>query len=550
MSKLSELQSLIEGDVELSKETRQEYSHDTSLFEVVPQAVVFPKTIEDVQKLIEWVDANKTSDNELSLTARSGGTDMSGGAINDSIIVVFERYLNHIGSITDNQISAQPGAWYRDFEKITLDQDLIMPSYPASKELCAIGGMVANNAGGEKSLTYGKTEKFVKKLKVILADGKEYKVEPLNAEQLQSKLDQDNYEGEIYREIHQLITDNYELLKSAKPNVSKNSTGYKLWDVYDKDSGVFDLTQLFVGSQGTLGMITDTTFELVKQPGHSGVLVGYARDLDHMADLIHILRRHEPAAIEAFDEHTLWFAFRFFLQFRKGIGWWGLFKLALQLVPDALILMRGFPKMIFMASFESDDYSEIKDKLDALKEDVDAKHWHITTEEAENEVKAGRFWMMRRKSFKLLRDNVKGNLHTAPFIDDIVVPPDHLAEFWPKIKEIMDKYDLLYTIAGHLGDGNFHIIPLMDLTKESEREKIEPCLREVIYLVKSYDGVISGEHNDGLVRGPFLEKMYGSEVYELFKKTKKIFDPKNIFNPHKKTDADWEFSKRHIRDHF
>ena len=158
--------------------------------------------------------------------------------------------------------------------------------------------------------------------------------------------------------------------------------------------------------------------------------------------------------------------------------------------------------------------------------------------------------MMRRKSFKLLRDNVKGGKHTAPFIDDLVVPPENVDKFWPEIIEIMDRYEFLYTIAGHLGDGNFHIIPLMKLSDPKERAKIEPSMREVIALVKKYGGVISGEHNDGLIRSPFLEDIYGKEILGLFAQTKQIFDPQNIFNPHKKTDADWEFSHSHIRDKF
>jgi FAD/FMN-containing dehydrogenase len=211
--------------------------------------------------------------------------------------------------------------------------------------------------------------------------------------------------------------------------------------------------------------------------------------------------------------------------------------------------MRGVPKMIFMASYESDSVSTVKEQLDDLQADIKTHHYRLITEQADTEMKAERFWLMRRKSFALLRKNVK-NKHTAPFIDDLVVPPETLPEFWPRIKEILEKYEFLYTIAGHLGDGNFHIIPLMDLTDPKERAKIEPALKEVIDLVQEFGGVISGEHNDGLIRSPFLKKMYGKEIFDLFKEAKQIMDPLNIFNPHKKTDADWKWSKRHIRDHF
>lgn len=549
MKKTDGIDNLISGEIYTDKDTLFEYAHDTSLFEVLPSAVMFAKDVDDVKKVVKFVAKNKKKHPNLSITPRSAGTDMSGGAINDSIILVFEKYFNTIGEVNGNSIKVRPGAYYRDFEKKTLRKRKLMPSYPASRDLCAVGGMVANNAGGEKSLIYGKTEDYIKSLKVVLADGNEYEVKPLNKKELAKKMAQKDFEGQIYKKLYQLISANYEEIKQAKPNVSKNSTGYKIWDVWDKDKEVFDLTQIFVGSQGTLGLITEIEFKLVDAPKHSGVLVGYARDLDHMAEIIQILKKHDPTSVEAFDEYTLMFAFKFFLQFREGIGWLGLAKLAFSLIPDAFILMRGIPRMIFLASFDSNNYKEIEQKIDALKNDIKVKHWRITLEEAENEEKSERFWMMRRKSFKLLRDNVKDK-HTAPFIDDIVVPPEHLAEFWPKIKAIMEKYNLLYTIAGHLGDGNFHIIPLMDLTDPKERAKIEPCLNEVIDLVKEYKGVISGEHNDGLIRSPFLDRIYNKKIVSYFKEVKNIFDPNNIFNPHKKTDASWAWSKKHMRDHF
>lgn len=547
---LEELAGKIKGDVESDDTTLELYSHDTSMFEVRPTAVVFPKDTDDVKAIVKFINDNKEKYPDLAITGRSGGSDMSGGAINESLIVDFKRYMNGFNEVEGDTQSSQPGTNYVDFEKVSLEKGMIFPSYPASRDLCAIGGIVMNNAGGEKSLIYGKTEDYVRSMKVVLSDGNEYEVKPLNKKELDQKMAQGDFEGDLYKQVYNMLEHDYDKIKAAKPKVTKNSTGYKLWDIWDRETDVFDMTQMFVGSQGTLGMMTEVELGLVKQPKHSGVLVGYARSLEHMGEIIQILKKHHPTTIEAFDEHTVGFAFRFFLKFREGIGWWGLFKMALRLIPDAFILMRGIPRMIFMASFDDDDYDVIKSKIDSLRDEIDAKHWRITTEEAETEGKSERFWMMRRKSFKLLRDNVKGGKHTAPYIDDVVVPPEHIANFWPEIKVILDKYELLYTIAGHLGDGNFHIIPLMNLSDPKERAKIEPSMMEVLDLVNKYDGVLSGEHNDGLVRSPFLDKMYDEDIFALFKKTKHIFDPTNIFNPHKKTDADWEYSKEHMRAHF
>ena len=152
---------------------------------------------------------------------------------------------------------------------------------------------------------------------------------------------------------------------------------------------------------------------------------------------------------------------------------------------------------------------------------------------------------MRRESFNLLRHKVKGK-KTAPFIDDLIVRPEFLSEFLPKLYEILDRYKFLYTIAGHVGDGNFHIIPLMRLEREEERVKIIPAMDEVYKLVFQYGGSISAEHNDGLIRSPYLRQMYGDEIYRIFEEIKKIFDPQNIFNPGKKTSASLEYVLEHF----
>ena len=156
---------------------------------------------------------------------------------------------------------------------------------------------------------------------------------------------------------------------------------------------------------------------------------------------------------------------------------------------------------------------------------------------------------MRRESFNLLRSKVHDK-HTAPFIDDMVVPPERLSEFLPRLRRIIKKYKLMATIAGHLGDGNFHVIPLMKIEDAKERAKLEPAMKEVNTLVIKYGGSVSGEHNDGLIRGPWLQQMYSPSVLGYMKELKALYDPYNIFNPRKKTDADWDYSFKHIRKNF
>lgn len=538
------------GQVDRSVATRDFYSHDASMFELVPEAVVYPVDSQDICKLVSFVSKAKKSDNvHISITARSAGTDMSGGAINQSIIMDMTKHFNQIYEVTADSAHAQPGVHYRDFEVETLKYGSIMPSYPASRDLCTIGGMVSNNAGGEKSLQYGKTEKFVTELKVVFADGKEYTVKPLNRDELNAKMAQKDYEGNLYKQIYELIEAHYDEIRAAKPKVSKDSTAYHLWNVWDRETGVFDLNQIIVGSQGTLGFVTDIHFRLVAAPKHSGTLVVFLRNVNDLGTIINKVLQHKPATFEGFDNYTLMLSFKLFFYFHQTLGWVGMMKLGIQLIPDALKLFRGIPKMVLLVEFNGDTPLEVTQKVGAMHLALKEFGHEALFEDDDTEYKAKKFWIMRRESFNLLRKKVHDK-HTAPFIDDLVVPPEHLQAFLPELRRIIDSYKLLATVAGHMGDGNFHVIPLMNVEQKLERIKLAPAMREVNALVLKYGGSLSGEHNDGMSRGPWLHQMYSRDMMHIFKQVKHIFDPDNIFNPDKKTDAHWEFSMNHLREHF
>lgn len=538
------------GSVDTTAASRDFYSHDASMFELVPEAIVSPTDSEDICKLVRYVSHAKKSDNiHISLTARSAGTDMSGGAINQSIIMDMTKHFNNIYEVTADHAHAQPGVHYRDFELETLRHGALMPSYPASRDLCTIGGMVANNSGGEKSLQYGKTEKFVTELKVVFADGHEYTVKPLNRDELHVKMAQGDYEGNLYKQIYELVESHYDEIKAAKPKVSKDSTAYHLWNVWDRNTGIFDLNQIIIGSQGTLGFVTDIHFRLVAAPKHSGTLVVFLRNIDDLGTIINKVLEYKPATFEGFDNYTLMLSFKLFFYFHQTLGWIGMMKLGLQLIPDALKLFRGIPKMVLLVEFNGETPEEVTGKVRAMHEALKPYGHDALFEDDDTEYKAKKFWIMRRESFNLLRKKVHDK-HTAPFIDDLVVPPQHLQEFLPELRRIIDSYKLLATVAGHMGDGNFHVIPLMKIEQKLERIKLAPAMREVNALVLKYGGSLSGEHNDGMSRGPWLHQMYSRDMMHIFKQVKAIFDPDNIFNPDKKTDAHWEFSMNHLREHF
>lgn len=542
------LKSFLKGEVLSDRKTLELYSHDTSLFEVKPQVVVYPMDSEDVGNLVSFVYTHKKKYPDLSLTARSGGTDMTGGAINDSIIMDFSKHFNQIGEIRQDGTAVEPGVYYRDFEKQTLEKSLLLPSYPASKNICCMGGIVNNNSGGEKTLAHGKTIDYVQAMNMVLSDGEEYEFKKLSKNELKDKLDEDGFEGDLYRKIYKLCVDHYDLITESKPNVSKNSTGYNIWDVYDKKSGEFDMTKLFVGAQGTLGINTNTELRLIKSKKHSGLLVIYLNDMAVLPKLINDVMQSHPESFEVFDDHTLALALKFMPQFVRLLGVGGTVKMGMQFVPDLFhFATKGLPKFTLLVEFDSDNPDEIKDKIEVLQQRL--MEYPIRMELAETDQKAQNFWTIRRESFNLLRKNVK-NKHTAPFIDDFIINPPYLIEFFPRLIKILVDHGIEYTIAGHMGDGNFHIIPLMDFSVKSEVAKI-PVVEELVNnLVLEYHGSISAEHNEGMVRGYYSERMYGKEMYKIFQEIKTIFDPKNIFNPHKKMDATEEYSLSHVRNHF
>jgi len=545
-----EIKVFFKGDVSDADADIQKYSRDYSIFNVKPQVIVFPKDIDDLQNLVKFVEKKKAAGEDISLTGRSAGTDMTGGPLSRGIIVSFTKYFNHIKEITDDYARVEPGVYFRDLEKELTAKGLLYPPYPASKDLCALGGMVNNNSGGEKTLAYGKTEDYVRELTLVMGDGEKHVIKPLSGSELESKLKEQSYEGEIYRKLKALIESNYDAIMKAKPDVSKNSAGYYLWNVWDKEKGTFDLTRIIVGSQGTFGLLAEAKLALVKAQKHSRLAVIFLKDLRWAADIVEEALKFKPTSIESYDDKTLSFAVKLWRQVIASMKG-NVFILAWQFLPEAFMVLRGgMPKMIMMVELTGDDEKELVSQLNALRADVDKfaeTHPGIQVHALKTEQEEQKYWTIRRESFALLHNNTTG-LDTAPFIDDFIVKPEHMAEVLPKVNAILDKYgkDLIYTIAGHPGNGNFHIIPLMNLKDERVRALIPVISDQVYRLIFQYHGSITAEHNDGLIRSPYLEMMYGKEIVGLFAEVKKIFDPENIFNPGKKVNASLDYSMEHI----
>src|SRR3989344_3507068 len=510
MKLAEEIGKFFKGEVCDDEITLKKYSRDASLFEVRPKLVVFPKDTEDLDNLIKYINANKTSNNFLSLTMRAAGSDMTGGPLNESIVADVTKHMNKVGEVNIDSTVAEPGVYYRDFEQKTWAKGLVLPCYPASKNLCALGGMFGNNCAGEKSLRYGKMENFILETKVIFSDGNEYIVKLLSKPELENKMAQTNFEGSVYKNLFNLLEENREVIEQAKPKVSKNSAGYYLWNVLSSASDIFDLNKLLVGSQGTLGIVTEMKLRLVPVKKYHDLVALFFKSWDELPQVVNAILPQDPESLETFDKDTLKLGIRFMPEIARKAGS-NFLSFAMKFIPEAVIgiEMHGLPGLIVLVEIVEKDTEEEK------------------------------FWVMRRESFNLLRQHVKEK-RTAPFIDDFCIPPEKVPEFLPRALKILKDYGIDTNIAGHAGNENDHIIPLRDLRKESERAKIMVVADKFYDLVVEYKGSITAEHNDGIIRTPYLGKMYSPEVLELFKKTKEIFDPLNIFNPGKKVPASHE----------
>jgi FAD/FMN-containing dehydrogenase len=543
MSLRDDIAPLLQGDVLDDAATLTKYSRDTSIFERRPAVVVFPKDERDIMQLVKFVGERRAEREHISITPRSAGTDMTGGDLTDSISLVFTKYMNKVLDVGAEYAVTQPGVYYRDFEKETLKRSgKILPSYPASREICALGGILANNSGGELTLRYGKTNRYVGSLEVILADGSKTTLRPLTSAELEQKKAQQTFEGQLYRKTHALIEAHREEIEAARPTVSKNSAGYALWNVIDKGRGTFDLTQLFAGSQGTLGIITSGTVRLVKLKEHRAMLVVFLTDLTILPEIVRRVLKSEPESFESYDDKTFGLAVRFLPALLGQMGFRKMMKLGFAFLPELwMALTGGIPKLVLMAEFAEDSGEEALRKAEEARASLDGLA--VRTKIARTEAQTAKYWTIRRESFNLLRKHVRG-MYAAPFIDDIVVHPDDYPRFLPELDALVQGHRFIYTIAGHIGDGNFHIIPLEHMDDPAARAEITDLMPKVFSLVAKYHGSITGEHNDGIIRTPYLPLMFGENMVKLFAEVKQIFDPQGIFNPGKKVGGTVDDIKR------
>lgn len=530
MSLADELKKIVKGEVDDSSGVREKYSRDASLFKVVPEVVVRPKDAKDIEALVAYANTHEG----VTLTPRAAGTDMSGGPLTSSVVVDVLTHLNQFLEQGEDYAVAEPGILFRDFDAKTKERGLEMPGYPASRNIAALGGMVGNNAGGEKHLKYGKTAEYVEELNVVLADGKEHTLGPDSSKD-------DSYVSGLRTKIRELVEKNAATIESAKPVVKKNSSGYALWDL----GPTTNLARLFVGSQGALGIITKMKMKLVKPKPYASMAVLFVNDVAELGTIVPKVLEHAPDSFESYDDNTFSLAVKYFPEFAVQMKT-GIIALGIAFLPEIwMLLTGGIPKLVLLVEFRSESQEGALKSAENLVASLKQAGTRASMRIAKDAQAADKYWAIRRESFALLRKKVR-NKRTAPFIDDFVVPPASLAQFLPELSGLLKQYKLTYTIAGHVGDGNFHIIPLIDPHDPAMPGVIQELSKKVYDLVMKYHGSISGEHNDGLIRTPFVKQMFGEKMYALFEEVERIFDPKGIFNPGKKVGTTFPEAAAHL----
>ncbi|HUB93566.1 MAG TPA: FAD-binding oxidoreductase [Verrucomicrobiae bacterium] len=533
------LQEHLLGEVMASPDARKYFATDASIFTVAPTLIVYPRNENDVRKTARFTWQLAERGRIIPVTARGSGTDQTGASLGSGIMMVFPAHMNRIVELDpkNGTVVVEPGLNYGRLEQTLHTHERFLPPYPESYEYSTVGGAVANNASGDKTLKYGATRGFVKSLRVVLANGEVIETFRLNKRELNRKLQLQTFEGEIYRSLNTLLEENREPIEKLDIAVTKNSAGYDLLDIKRRD-GSFDLTPLIVGSQGTLGIVTEITFETEIYNPQKELFLAEFDSIDKAAQAILELRSTPqlPSAIEMVDGQLL--------------------ALVDRLNPNQLkdIVSKPLPAVVLLV--ELDDEGRQRKKIVKRTEKI-LQDFATHVSSASDMASQTRLWKVRDAAAGVIAHS-EGQLKAVPIIEDGIVPPEKLQDLINGIYKIFAAERLQVALWGHAGDGNIHMQPFLDLSQVGDRQKAFRLMDAYYQLVVSLGGSTSGEHGDGRLRAPYLPYLYGPEVYELFTRVKQIFDPYSTLNPGVKVNVRMDdvrplvrttYSLEHLYDH-
>lgn len=531
MSKVAQyLRQHIVGEVTTAAGVRDFFSTDGSVFTVTPQMVVYPRNTDDVRKVARFSWQLAQRGKSISITARGSGSDQGGAALGDGIALVFPAHMNKLLELDTkrNIARVQPGINYRNFQDTIKTHGRFLPPYPSSIDYSTIGGAVANNAAGERTIKYGATREFVRGLKVVLANGELIETGRLTRRELSRKKGLTTFEGEVYRKLDGLLTDNADLIATIHKAVSKNSAGYAIGDVKRKD-GSFDLTPLLVGSQGTLGIVTEVLLSIVPNNMQRTLAVIGFESIDAADSVVQDIKNLQPAALEMVDSHLLKFIHEHYPDQLKGL------------------IEPPYPEILLLVEFDDIGKGVQSRKMKKLAKIIKpvTSDFQITDDYEERE----ELWKIRHSAAVVVA-HAEGTKKALPIIEDGIVPQEHFQAFVHSIYDLFKKYKLDAAVWGHAGNANLHMQPFLDLAVLGDRQKAFKIMDEYYEMVMKLGGSTAGEHNDGRLRAPYLPMLYGPEAYKLFVAVKNVFDPHNILNPGVKIGVTKEDQLRELRHEY
>ena len=513
-----ELEHVVNGEVRFDDYSRQLYSTDASIYRMVPAGVVIPRHADDVAAAISTCRRLG-----ISILPRGGGTSLSGQTVNNGVVIDFSKYMNNVVDVSREEewVVTQPGITIDELNRQVKHTGLYFTPDPSTKSRANIGGAMGNNSCGAHSIVYGKTVDQVLAMDVVLSDGSQTKFSPVSGSELEQRIQRPGLEGDIYRGIPTIAADAAPEVDARFPKILRRVGGYNLdrldQPTTDSDTAL-DLTQVMVGSEGTLAAVTQAKLKLWPIPTERGLAVLHFNTLRDAMEATVGLLDLKPAAIEHIGEIII-------TQARRSLGF-----------ARGLDFLEGNPSDILVVEVNGSEPSEAASKLQQVRAAADKHTAAYATNLLHDSVAQQRVWAMREAGLGLMM-NVEGDAKPLPFVEDTAVSPEKLPEYVERFDEIVRRHGTEAGYYGHASVGCLHIRPLVNLKQSDGIDTMFAIADEISDLVLEFGGSLSGEHGDGIVRGAWAEKMFGTELVGKFRDVKQLFDPDGIMNPGKVFDT-------------
>ena len=512
-----ELNRAVAGEVRFDRYSRQLYATDASIYKMTPLGVVLPRDADDVSAVIE------TCNNAgVSVLPRGGGTGLSGQTVNRGVVIDFSKYMHNVLEINGEEgwVHTQPGITIDELNRQVAHTGEYFTPDPSTSSRANIGGAMGNNSCGSHSIIYGKTVDQVQQMSVILSDGSPATFQSLTASQLEGKMGLSNLEGQIYRGIPTIADTAAPEVERRFPKILRRVGGYNIDRVYSPvtDGPIIDLTQVMVGSEGTLAAVTDARLKLWDIPKSKGLAVLHFHTLRDSMEATVATLEHDVSAVEHIGEIIINQA-RKSLGFSRNIGF-----------------LQGEPTDILVVEMTGENTAEMQSKLTAFEQAIKRTTNTFAVTLLLEPAQQRQVWAMREAGLGLMM-NVEGDSKPLPFVEDTAVSPERLPEYVERFDEIVRRHGTEAGYYGHASVGCLHIRPLVNLKKNAGIDTMYQIADEISDLVLEFGGSLSGEHGDGIVRGAWAEKMFGTELVNHFREVKDLFDPNSIMNPGKVFDT-------------